>query len=315
MGLDLVLLALVCVLAGFGAARGTLASAVGIAALLGAYTAAALVGPRLGPGLARVTGLPAPLGAPAAGALAFVLAHLLLATLGRWLRRIEERGVGLGRSALDRIGGGLLGALRGALVAALVAWLALVADGLRAAGVAPQLPALGESKGASLTGDAVEAGSLVLLGSDPGGRMVSRLAARPAATLAELDAVLADPRVIELRDDALFWARVEHGDVDGALHRASFVQLARDAKLRSRLHALGLVDDAGAEDPGAFRDAMAPVLAELGPRLRTLREDPDLERLMQDPELQERARAGDSIAIASDARVRAVVTRALAGPD
>jgi hypothetical protein len=116
----------------------------------------------------------------------------------------------------------------------------------------------------------------------------------------------------ELRDDALFWSRVEHGDVDGALHRASFVRLARDAELRRRLHALGLVDAAGAGDPAAFRDAMADLLAELGPRLRALREDPELEHLMQDPEVLERARAGDSIALASDARVRALAARALA---
>jgi uncharacterized membrane protein required for colicin V production len=315
MGLDLVLLALVCALAGFGAARGTLASAMGLVALLGAYAAALLAGPALGPGLASAAGLPPLLGAPAAGTLAFAFTHVALSRLGRWLRRIEERRVALRRSALDRIGGALLGGLRGAMVAALLAWLALLADGLRVAGVAPALPALGASQVAALTSSAVETGSLALLGSGAGGRVVSRLAGRPAATLTELDAVLADARVNELRGDALFWSQVEHGDVDGALHRASFVRLARDTELRRRLHALGFVDEAGAGDPAAFRDEMAELLSELGPRLRALREDPELERLMQDPELLERARSGDSIAIASDARVRAVVSRALHQPE
>jgi len=315
MGLDLLLLTLVCVIAGFGAARGTLASAVGLAALLGAYAAGVVVAPRLGPGLASAAGLPPALGGPAAGTLAFALAHVVLGLLGRWLRRIEARRVGLGRSVLDRVGGGLFGALRGALVAALVAWLALLADGLRVAGVAPQLPALGESQAASLTGRAVEAGTLAMLGPDPGGRVVARFAGRPAATLAEVEEVLAEPRVIELRDDALFWSSVEHGDVDRALQRASFVRVARDPELRSRLHALGLVDEAAAAEPSAFRDAMAEVLVEIGPRLRALREDPELERLLDDPELLERARSGDSLAVAGDPRVRAIVSRALAaGP-
>ncbi|TFG95800.1 MAG: CvpA family protein [Myxococcales bacterium] len=315
MGLDLVLLALVCAVAGFGAARGTLASAMGLVALLGAYAAAVVVGPKLGPGLASAAGFPPLLGAPAAGTLAFAFTHVVLSLLGRWLRRIEERRVALGRSALDRIGGALLGGLRGAMVAALLAWLALLADGLRVAGVAPELPTLGDSQAASLTSSAVEAASLALLGSEPGGRVVSRLAGRPAATLAEVEAVLSDARVNELRDDALFWSQVEHGDVDGALHRASFVRLARDGELRHRFHALGFVEEAGAGDPAAFRDEMAVLFSELGPRLRALREDPELERLMQDPELLQRARSGDSIAIASDARVRAVVSRALNQPE
>jgi uncharacterized membrane protein required for colicin V production len=311
MGLDLVLLALIVALAGLGFARGALASAFGLVALLGAYAAAVLLGPRLGPGLASAAGLPTSLAGPVAGVGVFAVTHLALGLLGRWLRRIEERRVGLGRSALDRAGGAFFGGLRGALVAGLLAWLALLADGLRVVGVAPLLPPLGNSQAASLTGAAVEAGSLAVLGADAGGRMAARLAGRPAATLTELEAVLADARVGELREDALFWSRVEHGDVDGALHRASFVRLARDAALRRRLHALGLVDAAGSEDPAAFRDAMAELLAELGPRLRALREDPDLELLMQDPGLLERARAGDSIALASDARVRAVVARAM----
>jgi uncharacterized membrane protein required for colicin V production len=314
MALDLLLLALVGVAAGFGAARGALASAVGLGALLGAYAAALLAAPSLGPGLAAASGLPPVLGAPVAGILAFALAHVLLRLLGRWLRRVEARRVGLDRSALDRIGGAILGALRGGLTAALLAWLALLADGLRVSGMAPSLPPLGHSAAASLTGSAVEAGALAALGEDPAGRVAARLAGRPAETLAELDAVLADPRVVALREDALFWSEVEHGETDVALHRASFVRLARDTALRRRLHGLGVVDERAAEDPAAFRDAMAEVLAELGPRLRALREDPDLERLLQDPEAVAMARSGNHLGLVSDPRVRAIAARAVARP-
>jgi hypothetical protein len=312
MGLDLLVLTLVCVAAGFGAARGTLASALGILRLVGAYAVAVLAGPRLAPGLAAAAGVGRTLGVAFAGALAFAVAYVALGLLGRWLRRLEERRVGLARSRKDRIGGGLLGALRGGLAAALVAWLALFVEILGVRGAVPAVPPLGDSTAARLTSSAVEAGALAALGADPGSRVVARLAARPAATLEELDAVLADPRVLALRDDALFWSRVEHGQTASALQRASFVALARDAELRRRLSALGLVEAGAAEDPAAFRDEMAGVLEELGPRLRALREDPELERLMQDPEVVRLARAGDHLALAGHPGVRALVARAMA---
>ncbi len=312
MALDLLLLTLVCVAAGFGAARGALASAVGLVALLGAYAAGFLAGPALGPRLGSEAGLSAPLGTALAGTLAFAFAYVVLRLVGSWLRGLEERRVGLTRSALDRVLGGLLGALRGGIAAALVAWLALLADGLRVAGAAPRLPPLGDSTGARLASSAVEAGTLAALGQDPAGRVAARLAARPAATLEELDAVLDDPGVLALRDDALFWSSVEHGRIDRALHRASFAALERDAGLRGRLQALGLVDERAAGDPAAFRAEMAEVLEETGPRLRALRDDPELERLMQDPELVAMARSGQTLALASHPRVRAVVVKAMA---
>jgi hypothetical protein len=314
MALDLVLLTLVCVAAGYGAARGALASGVGLVALLGAYAAALLAGPLLGPGLAAAAGMPAALGAPVAGTLAFALAYVLLGLAGRWLRRVEARGVGLARSPADRLGGALLGALRGGLAAALLAWLALLADGLRVTGAAPGLPPLGDSTSARLASSAVEAGTLAALGPGPGGRVTARLAARPAETLEALDDVLADPRVVELQGDALFWSTVEQGDTDIALRRGSFVALARDAELRGRLHALGLVDERAAADPAAFRDAMAEVLAEVGPRLRALREDPDLASLLRDPEAVAMAQAGDHLGLVRDPRVRAIVERAVGAP-
>jgi len=314
MWLDLVVLTLVCVAAGFGAARGTLAGAVGLAALLGAYAAALLAGPALGPDLGAVAGVPAPLRAAFAGTLAFAFAYVVLRLGGSWLRGREERRVGLARTARDRFGGGLLGALRGAIAAAFVAWLALLADGLRASGAAPALPPLGASTAARLVSPAVEAGALAALGRDPAARVAARLAARPAETLKHLDAVLGDPRTVALRDDAPFWSSVEQGQIERALGRASFAAFAADAGVRRELNALGLVDERATGDPAAFRTAMGEVLEQAGPRLRALRDDPELARLMQDPEVVALAKSGESLALAQDPRVRAVVARAMAPP-
>ena len=311
MALDVLALTLVCVAAGFGAARGAFAGAVGLAALLGAWAAGLLAGPALGPGLATAGDLPPAVGSALAATLAFAFFRVALGLLGRWLRRLEERRVGLARSALDRIGGGCLGAVRGGLLAVMLVWLALWVDALRVVGFAPGLPELGASHAAAATAAAVEVGTLAFVGDDATGRFVAQLAARPATSLGELDRLLADPQVLELRDDALFWDGVERGDVDAALARASFVRLARAPGPRRQLRALGLIAAPAAEDPAAFGDAMAEVARELGPRLRALREDPELAQLMQDPEVVAMLQSGDHVALLAHPAFRAAVARAI----
>jgi hypothetical protein len=313
MWLDLLALTLVCVMAGIGWARGALATGLGLATLGAGYAAAIAAGPRFGPGLAWATGAPGLLGTALAGALAFLLAALGVALVGRRLRAAEARRIGLSRSLADRLGGGAFGALRGACAALLVSLLALWLDALPVGGAARLLPPLEPSSAAELTGRAVEAGTLAALGDDPGTRVLARVASRPAHSLADLEGVLADERVLALRDDAFFWMHVEQGDVDLALHRASFVRLARDRALRERLLALGLVGEEAARDPGAFADALAPVLAEAGPRLRALREDPQLQQLLADPELIERVQAGDHLGLLAHPGFRAVLARAMEG--
>jgi hypothetical protein len=284
---------------------------VGLARLFGAAAAALLLGPALGPRLATAAQLPAPVGFALAGSLAFGAFYLALGLLGRWLRRLEERRVGLSRTLLDRLGGGGLGALRGALVALSLVWMLLWVDVLRVAGVAPGLPELGASRAAAATQAAVEAGTLALAGDDPGARVVARLAAQPAATIGELEWLVSDPRLVELRADPLFWSAVERGDVEAALRREGFAKVARDAGLRRRLAAVGVVEPEAAADPAAFEAAMAEALREVGPRLRALRADGGLEQLLQDPEVAALARSGDSLGLMAHPGVREALARAL----
>lgn len=314
MWLDLLALTLVCVMAGIGWARGALASGLGLASLGAGYAAAIAAGSRFGPGLAWATGAPALLGETLAGALAFLLATLGVGLVGRRLRAAEARRAGLSRRLADRLGGSAFGALRGGCIAFVLSLLALWLDALPVAGAPRLLPPLAPSSAAELTGRAVEAGTLAAFGDDPGARVLARVAARPAQALADLEAVLVDPHVLELRDDALFWSAVEGGTVDAALRRASFVRLARDGALRQRLLELGVVSERAAADPGAFADELAPALAEVGPRLRALREDAQLQQLLGDPEVVARAQAGDYLGLLADPGFRAVLTRAMEGP-
>ena len=166
----------------------------------------------------------------------------------------------------------------------------------------------------TLTGSVVEAGTLAALGDSSAARVMARMAARPGPAIVEFQAVL-DHRGIEgLREDRLFWSYVEYGNVDAALNRASFIGIARDAQLRSRLADLGLIEVEAATDDRAFRTAIAEVLREVGPRIRGLREDPELQRLLDDPEVVAMLQSGDSIGLVGHRGFRELVTRVAAGP-
>jgi hypothetical protein len=52
----------------------------------------------------------------------------------------------------------------------------------------------------------------------------------------------------------------------------------------------------------------------VGPRLRALREDAQLQQLLGDPEVVARAQAGDYLGLLADPGFRAVLTRAMEGP-
>jgi hypothetical protein len=54
---------------------------------------------------------------------------------------------------------------------------------------------------------------------------------------------------------------------------------------------------------------MTAVMQEVGPRLRELRADPELQALLADEELRARAQAGDTVAVLLDPRVQALVAR------
>jgi membrane protein required for colicin V production len=316
MWLDLAALLILGIFVGMGMLRGALRSLLSVATLGVAYAAAALAASRLGPGLGHSLGTSGLVGMAAAGMAAFALGFVGMGMLSRVLTAMERRRVGSDlRSARDRFLGGVFGGLRGALVVLLLCYLALWVEALRATGTAPDLPELGDSTAARVTGDVVEAGIGAALDEPGGGRLVARMAARPAATLTDLQQLVDSPQLQTLRSDAAFWTYVENGAVDSAMNRQSFLHIVRDRSLRDRFASLGLVDPAAAADPVAFRDAAGEVLRQVGPRIQRVKSDPELQRLIEDPEVQAMLQSGNTLALVTHSGFRRVVARALEAPD
>ena len=308
MWLDVIALLVMGFFIGQGALRGGFATGFGLLTLVLAYTAAIVTAPRLGPGLARELGMPELVGVPLAGTAAFAVTYLGIAIAAGVLKRARflRRG---GPSVRDRLFGGVFGALRGGLVVLLVSWLAIWVDALRTTGIVESVPAVGPSVAASVTETTVEKAVRVAL-ADRGsaGRLAASVAARPGASLSGIQRIVENPRLEVLASDEMFWTYVEHGSIDAAINRASFIDLAFDAELRSDFSALGLLEG-DASDPGAFLDFAGEALREVGPRIRGLREDQAFQRLKEDPEVRAMVADGNTMGLLVHEDFRALVKR------
>jgi uncharacterized membrane protein required for colicin V production len=317
MWLDGIALLVLGIFAGMGMLRGGLVTAMGLLSLAVAYAAAVATASRFGPEVAQWIRIPEFLGLPLAGMAGFLVAYLAMGLLTGFLRRrSEHRRRGQRRSTRDRFAGAIFGTARGALIVLLLSWLAIWVDALRATGTLEGLPEIGDSTAAAVTESVVETGvQAALSDAGPAGHLMARVAARPGPAVTDVQAVLAHPRIEDLSDDRLFWTYVENGSVESALNQGSYVRIVQDEELRRRFADLGLIDESAADDPRAFREASADVLRAVGPRLRGLRDDPELARLMEDPEVVAMVEAGNTWALVGHSGFQQLVARVASNGD
>lgn len=310
MWLDTVVIAILVIFTLIGFLRGSLAAGVSVLTLVVAYGVAFVGATRGGAAAAARLNLAEAIGPPLVGCVLFFLSFAVVGSLGGFFVRRQRRRLKGPRSAGDRLLGGCFGFLRGGFLVLLISFAAIWLDVLRSSGRADFIPSIAGSRAAAVTALAVEAGVESAM-SDAGSRahLVARMAARPADSLEAMQALMDDPAIAALQGDPLFWARVESGAVEAAMNRRSFLAIQEDAELRGRLANLGLVDAAAAEDPQAFRDTAETTLRELGPRLRGLREDPELQRLVADPEVAGLLQQGDTLALMGHPGFRDLVSR------
>ena len=306
MWLDLAILALIAFLAGFGARSGAGLAGLRLAGLPLAYGGAFGAAWAFGPALGRELGWSDTAGALAAGTAGF-LAVSLGVTLGtRALRRDKEPPTPASQAL-----GAAFGALRGALFALPILWLAGLAEGARVAGVRPELPDLSGAHLPALGGEVIGAGARTVVDTEKAGsRFALGMMAKPAETVASLQNVMQDPRVVALQRDGQFWHHVEQGAVTSALARPTARALISDPRFRAKAAELGAVSAEAGRDPRLFQSELALTLAELGPRIRAVKDDPALSELLADPEVRENVEKGNTLALLVDPRVRALVARA-----
>ena len=284
-----------------GALRGGLASFASLATLLLSYAAAVWAAGRLGESVSSKRGLPSFLGPVAAGTAAFVATALLAGVVGAVVKREAKSLRGDSRvGTVNRWLGGFFGAVRGGLIVLLLAWLAIWLDAARETGSFAGLeaaPEIDSSATARLTEQVVHAVVSSAMEEGTTSDVVARFASRPGTSVRSLQALLSDPRIEALQQDRFFWTLVEHGAYQRAMNQRSFREIAHDERLRTRFADLGVISSDAAVDPGRFRSELGPVFRDVGPKLKGLAEDPDLQRLARDPEIASLLESGDTLAL------------------
>jgi len=315
MWLDLLALGILLGAALLGLMRGMLVTTIRLAGAVAAYLGSWRLGPAAAP-FFEAHGLSGLLAVLAGGLGVFftlLLSVEIVAALAKLLEARRRRG--RPRSAPDRMGGALVGALAGAGFAVLVAWLAITVDALRLQTGNEALPSVEASHFAPVAGGLIRGvGGRVLADRGSAGVALARAVSAPGDTLQGVERLLGNPHLAALRDDRAFWRQVEGGHSRAAVERASFLALAYDGTTRNELAALGLISQDAARSSRAFREASAQALAAVAPHLRAIREDPALDRLAADPAVQEMVRDSDTLGLLRNPDVRLVIAHVLAGP-
>lgn len=314
MLLDLILVSILVIMIGLGAWRGAVVSGTGLFSLILGYVGA-IFGATLGSSWVAEHLAVTPLIAPAvAGTLGFVLSFLVVSSLaGVLVVWDRERVDGMGRGIVDRSVGGFFGLARGGLIVVLLALLTSWLDAARDLGAVAGLAVIPDAETSALAG---ASGSLVEVAvssalSDAGaaGEMAARLTARPGQALGSVQSIIEDPRVTGLFSDPLFWSLIKNGRIDYAMNRGPILDIVNDPEMRGRFADLGLVEESAREDRALFRQTMAGVLEEIGPRVAQLHHDPELKALGSDPEIIRLLESGNTLALINHPRIQRIVER------
>jgi uncharacterized membrane protein required for colicin V production len=309
MWLDVLALVLLAIFAWLGARRGALAIGLSLAGIVCGYAAAIFAATHLGGVAADLFGVSPFFGAPIAGTLAFAFVALDFALVSFLLRRRMDDAP----TVASRIGGACFGALRGSLLVLMIGVLALWIDAMpqfadRSASDAQAI----DTPLRSVARAAVTAGVETALGDTPGADLAAHALAQPGEAIEQLRALAATPEIAALAEDREFWSYVENDAVQAAVAQPSFQRIQWNAKLRRQLAAVGVVDEISAGDPAIFALEMRGALEKIGPRLRQLREDPDLARLANDPAVVDLVQRRDVVGLLGNSGFQRVLTRALA---
>ncbi|MGH1370777.1 MAG: CvpA family protein [Cellvibrionaceae bacterium] len=280
-----------------GYKAGLVLSAGRIASLLGGYAASLLLATTLSPWLQQQFDLSELVAKLVAGVGLFVVVSAGISALVRVLYRFSPKK--LQDSMLMRWSGAGLGAASGYLIAVLTLWF----YSLMLGAISVAAPEMGErmqnAAGVNTPNDSVgqllvEKTSTAIAQTfitpseqnDPLSQATALLLTQPQSTLQTLQRLSKDRNLRALLQAPANQQVLQSGDVSQVVQLANFQQLRKNPDMQSLFGQDKLKDE-----------ELAQVLVTFSQRAENLKNDEELQSLLQDPELQQQLAQGNTLAV------------------
>lgn len=305
---DVIALGVLAVAGWTGWRRGTVSTALALLGLVGGYIGAIVLYRPLGSLLHRVWNVPPFLAAPLGGAIALFGVSLALRIVAWKVNKIIalRRLAGWSPSTPDRAGGAVLAGLwaLGLIIAA--GWGVMTLHSFTRQG-----PDISDSLTGRVTTWATRrvtfAASRRLAGDPMVATMMATLAADPQRGSEALRMLATDMRVRGLVTDPATRAALAGGDEDALARSPAVRAIAADTALSGAARRLGIIDESTTSATLA-RD-LAARAGPLARTIETMRDDPEMQRLLRDPAMQRRLAQGNVNALLTDSAFNRVVSR------
>jgi uncharacterized membrane protein required for colicin V production len=311
--LDLSCAGIIGLLAFFGWRRGFLLSALSLVGLALGYGLAYLCYLPLGNNLSRVFAVQPLLAYPVAGLLVFILVQIITAILGMILRKkrraLEPRSIA--RWA-DRLGGAMVGSVYGALLIVFIFW------GLSLGQALAEVPALrpDHSWTGRLMAPWTERLTHLLVAQSSGNEAIASTAVRlsrdPAASMKHLHQVFEEPRVQALIGNPRLLLAIATDQRKVYAKFRVLQALTRDEAFMRKVVEASLLPASALElSPDERLELIVKQVAPLARVVVGMAQDPEVTRLLEDPELAEKLRERNLWALANDPKFNRLATRML----
>ncbi|MEJ2418170.1 MAG: CvpA family protein [Exilibacterium sp.] len=287
-----------------GYRRGLGASLARILGLVSGYAIAIVYTDELAVWLQRSTDLQGIASYMVAGIALFLggglAVSLLFGLVGRFMPKRQSLCVA------SSLGGAATGLLVGCVIGFALVWgLTLVrqlqpAAGNTVATRAVERPATALEKLANRAASGAVAAAAKVVDAPPDVVTASRvLAQSPGATVQRLQRVVNGDGMKTLLNDSQAQRLMQSGDSRGLLALPAFQQVAADPDLRELASSAGFTD--GSDEQLAAR------LSDLWRRAQRVKQNPQLQQILHDPELQQQLQSGNPLALLSNPKVQTLL--------